>query len=368
MQKIAFITGITGQDGSYLAHLLLSKGYRVHGLVRRSSGGNTHRLEEVCQPLGREARERLVFHYGDMTDSLNINRLVESIRPDEIYNLAAQSHVHVSFETPIFTSDVNALGALRILEAVRCADLSGKTRIYQASTSELFGKVAQSPQTEQTPFHPRSPYGVAKLYAYWITRNYRESYDIFASNGILFNHESPYRVENFVTKKISLAVARIACGRQDVLRLGNLDAKRDWGHARDYVDAMWRILQHGEPDDFVIATGRQHSVREFVEQSFACLGYAIRWEGAGVNEVGIARVPVLCTEESGMSGQLEERVVVAVAPEFFRPAEVDTLLGDYTKAKTVLGWAPATSFAQLVAEMVDYDYRAVMKNCESGRI
>ncbi len=349
MEKIAFVTGITGQDGSYLAHLLLEKGYRVHGLVRRTSGANTQRLDEVCRSLSAETRQRLVFHYGDMTDSLNINRLVESIRPDEIYNLAAQSHVHVSFETPIFTSDVNGLGALRILEAVRCAGLAEKTRVYQASTSELFGKVAQSPQTEETPFHPRSPYGVAKLYAYWITRNYRESYGLFASNGILFNHESPYRVENFVTKKISLAVARIMCGRQDVLRLGNLDARRDWGHARDYVEAMWRILQHDVPDDFIIATGRQHSVREFVEESFACLGCEIRWEGAGVREVGFARVPDAALE----------RPVVVVDPEFFRPAEVDALLGDYTKAKTVLGWEPATSFSQLVKEMVEYDYRAV---------
>lgn len=359
MEKIAFITGITGQDGSYLARLLLEKNYRVHGLVRRSSRASTDRLAEVCGTLGKDAVQRITLHYGDVTDSMSLSNIIENVRPTEIYNLAAQSHVHVSFETPIFTTDVNAMGPLRILEAVRAGNFGEKTRIYQASTSELFGVLFESPQKESTPMHPRSPYGVSKLYAYWITRNYRESYRLFASNGILFNHESPYRVENFVTRKISLAVAAIACGRQQTLSLGNLDARRDWGHARDYVEAMWRILQHDVPDDFIIASGVQHSVRDFVEMSFACLGYDIRWEGTGVSEVGIARVPVYRGEgaEAPAGDALEERPVVVINPEFFRPAEVETLLGDYSKAKKQLGWSPQTTFPQLVEEMVMYDYR-----------
>ncbi|MDO4583423.1 MAG: GDP-mannose 4,6-dehydratase [Planctomycetia bacterium] len=343
--KIAFITGITGQDGSYLTSLLLQKGYVVHGLMRRSSQFNTARLMEICQAQSLE--DRLFLHYGDSTDSLNLLTLIEEIRPDEIYNLAAQSHVSVSFEVPVYTSDVNALGTLRILEAVQRAGLVEKTRVYQASTSELFGKVREIPQTETTPFYPRSPYGVAKLFAYWMTINYRESYQMFASNGILFNHESPYRGETFVTKKITAAVANILHGRQEKLVLGNLDAKRDWGHARDYVEAMWLILQHDRPDDFIIASGEQHSVREFVEIAFEYIGSPIRWEGSGLEEVGLATI----------GGK--ERMVVEISPEYFRPAEVDTLLGDPSKARRELGWMPQTTFCQLVEEMLEYDCRMV---------
>ena len=337
--KTAFITGITGQDGAYLASLLLQKGYQVHGLQRRASLFNTARLNEICPiPL---PEDRLILHYGDSTDSMNLCTLIEEIRPDEIYNLAAQSHVSVSFEIPIYTADVNALGTLRILEAVRQAGLSQHTRIYQASTSELFGSVCETPQRETTPFHPRSPYGVSKLFAYWTVVNYRESYGMFASNGILFNHESPWRGEAFVTRKITLAVANIAAGKQEKLRLGNLDAKRDWGHARDYVEAMWRILQYDRAEDFVIATGKQHSVRDFVERAFQHAGMPLRWEGEDLNEVGI----------------FNGRVVVEVSPEYFRPAEVDTLLGDASKARQLLGWEPQTTFEQLVAEMVEHDLK-----------
>lgn len=371
MRKKAFITGITGQDGAYLSHLLLSKGYEVHGLIRRTSQFNTARLQELCGNLefsdDGTLENRLFLHYGDSTDSLNITTLVEEIRPDEIYNLAAQSHVKVSFEMPVYTCDVDALGTLRILEAVRQAKLTEKTRIYQASTSELFGKVHEIPQTETTPFHPRSPYGVAKLFAYWMTVNYRESYGMFASNGILFNHESPFRGETFVTRKITLAVARIMNGLQDRLELGNLSAKRDWGHARDFVEAMWKILQHDEPGDFIIATGEQHSVREFVTLAFEHCGVSIRWEGSGLNEVGIARVPVL--KHDGVSSGFqpgkqdvfpsEERVVVAVNPEFFRPAEVETLLGNPAKSRNVLGWHAKTTFPQLVSEMMSYDLKKI---------
>lgn len=371
MRKKTFITGITGQDGAYLSHLLLSKGYEVHGLIRRTSQFNTTRLQELCGNLefsdDGTLENRLFLHYGDSTDSLNITTLVEEIRPDEIYNLAAQSHVKVSFEMPVYTCDVDALGTLRILEAVRQAKLTEKTRIYQASTSELFGKVHEIPQTETTPFHPRSPYGVAKLFAYWMTVNYRESYGMFASNGILFNHESPFRGETFVTRKITLAVARIMNGLQDRLELGNLSAKRDWGHARDFVEAMWKILQHDEPGDFIIATGEQHSVREFVTLAFEHCGVSIRWEGSGLNEVGIARVPVL--KHDGVSSGFqpgkqdvfpsEERVVVAVNPEFFRPAEVETLLGNPAKSRNVLGWHAKTTFPQLVSEMMSYDLKKI---------
>ena len=337
--KTAFITGITGQDGAYLACLLLQKGYQVHGLQRRTSLFNTARLNEICPiPL---PEDRLILHYGDSTDSMSLCTLLEEIRPDEIYNLAAQSHVSVSFEIPVYTADVNALGTLRILEAVRQAGLSQHTRVYQASTSELFGSVCETPQRETTPFHPRSPYGVSKLFAYWMVVNYRESYGMFASNGILFNHESPWRGESFVTRKITLAVANIAAGKQEKLRLGNLDAKRDWGHARDYVEAMWRILQYERAEDFVIATGKQHSVRDFVERAFQHAGMPLRWEGEGLDEVGIS----------------DGRVVVEVSPEYFRPAEVDTLLGDASKAQQLLGWEPQTTFEQLVAEMVEHDLK-----------
>ncbi|MDO4551504.1 MAG: GDP-mannose 4,6-dehydratase [Planctomycetia bacterium] len=369
MEKTAFITGVTGQDGTYLTKLLLQKGYSVHGLVRRSSQKNTYRLDEMCLTLKKEMRQRLILHYGDITDAINIYNLIESIQPNEIYNLAAQSHVHISFDTPIFTSDVNALGALRILEAVKNANLIDKTRIYQASTSELFGQVSEIPQCESTPFHPRSPYAVAKLYAHWIMKNYREAYHLFASTGILFNHESPLRTENFVTRKITLSVAKILSGCQKNLCLGNLNAKRDWGHAWDYVNAMWKILNHHQPDDFVIATGQQHSVREFVSKSFACLGYDIRWEGTGLHEIGISKVPVFREEhllfnDSSALTDLphEERPVVLVDPAFFRPAEVNTLQGDYSKAKNLLGWHPTISFDDLVHEMTLHDYQALTQN------
>jgi len=369
MPKKAFITGITGQDGAYLTHLLLSKGYEVHGLMRRTSQFNVARLMELCG--GTAFEDKLFLHYGDSTDSLNITTLVEDIRPDEIFNLAAQSHVKVSFEMPVYTCDVDALGTLRILEAVRQAHLTDKTHVYQASTSELFGKVHEIPQSESTPFHPRSPYGVAKLFAYWMTVNYRESYGMFASNGILFNHESPFRGETFVTRKITMAAARILNGLQERLELGNMDAKRDWGHARDFVEAMWLILQHDEPGDFIIATGEQHSVREFVTLAVEYAGVSIRWEGEGVNEVGIARVPVYSPNrenaavsrfkpETGFGNTpMEERVVVSVNPEFFRPAEVETLLGNPAKSRQLLGWEAKTSFPQLVQEMMDYDLRKI---------
>ncbi|MDO4569539.1 MAG: GDP-mannose 4,6-dehydratase [Planctomycetia bacterium] len=363
MNKTAFITGVTGQDGAYLTRLLLSKGYVVHGLMRRASQFNTARLFELCAdlPIG----ERLTLHYGDSTDSLNISSLIEDIRPDEVYNLAAQSHVSVSFEMPLYTSDVDALGALRVLEAVRCAALAQKTRVYQASTSELFGKVCEIPQTETTPFHPRSPYAVAKLFAYWMTINYRESYKMFASNGILFNHESPYRGETFVTRKITLAAARIMHGLQDKILLGNLSAKRDWGHARDFVEAMHLILQQDEPGDFIIATGEQHSVREFAELAFRAVGVGVRWEGEGVNEVGIARVPIF-SPAGAVKGE-EERVVVAVSPQFFRPSEVETLLGNPQKSKNLLGWEPKTSFPKLVEEMMMYDMRLASEEKEKSK-
>ncbi|MDO4630574.1 MAG: GDP-mannose 4,6-dehydratase [Planctomycetia bacterium] len=372
MTKKAFITGITGQDGAYLTHLLLTKGYEVHGLMRRTSQFNNARIQELCGhlplPGGASLEERLFLHYGDSTDSLNITTLVEDIQPDEIYNLAAQSHVKVSFEMPVYTCDVDALGTLRILEAVRQARLTEKTHVYQASTSELFGKVQEIPQTEKTPFYPRSPYGVAKLFAYWMTVNYRESYGMFASNGILFNHESPFRGETFVTRKITLAVARILNGLQSHLELGNMDAKRDWGHARDFVEAMWRILQHDEPGDFIIATGEQHSVREFVTLAFEFVGIPIRWEGTGLEEVGIARVPFLSADGKAVgfvpghglgNVPMEERVVVKVNPDFFRPAEVETLLGNPEKSRSVLGWNAQTSFPQLVHEMMEYDLRKI---------
>ena len=340
MTKTALITGVTGQDGAYLAELLLSKGYVVHGVKRRSSSFNTARIDNLyVDPHERETR--FFLHYGDMTDSANLIRLVQETRPDEIYNLAAQSHVQVSFETPEYTANADAVGALRLLEAIRILNMEKSVRFYQASTSELYGKVQEVPQRETTPFYPRSPYAAAKLYAYWITVNYREAYGVHASNGILFNHESPIRGETFVTRKITRAVAAIERGLQSTLFLGNLDARRDWGHARDYVEGMWRIVQHHEGDDWVLATGDTRSVREFVEAAFAQTGREIAWKGTGVDETGVDR----------KSGQ----VLVRIDPRYFRPTEVDLLVGDATKARTRLGWAPKVGFAQLVKEMVASD-------------
>lgn len=341
MKKTALITGITGQDGSYLAEFLLEKGYEVYGLFRRGSTNTTQRIEHLLEERAEEDH-KLHLVYGDMTDSMNLVRLMLEIQPDEIYNLAAQSHVAVSFEEPEYTANADGIGVLRILEAVRIAGLTEKTRIYQASTSELFGKVAEIPQKETTPFHPRSPYGVAKLYGYWITKHYREAYQMYAVNGILFNHESERRGETFVTRKITLAVANIVKGKQEKLYLGNLNAKRDWGYAKDYVECMWLMLQQETPEDFVIATGETRTVREFVDAAFACAGIQITWQGEGVEEKGI----------DAATG----KVLVEVSPEFFRPAEVDLLLGDPTKAKTVLGWNPRkTSFEELVRRMVNHD-------------
>ena len=351
MSKKALITGITGQDGSYLAEFLIEKGYEVHGILRRSSSFNTGRIEHLYldEWVRDMHQKRLVnLHYGDMTDSSSLIRIIQQIQPDEIYNLAAQSHVKVSFDVPEYTAEVDATGTLRILEAVRMLGLEKKTKIYQASTSELYGLVQEVPQKETTPFYPRSPYGVAKQYAFWITKNYRESYGIFASNGILFNHESERRGETFVTRKITLAVARIAQGHQDKLYLGNLDALRDWGYAKDYVKCMWLILQHDTPDDFVIATGEYHTVREFCTLAFGEVGIELRWEGEGVNEKGI------CTKTGN--------VLVEVDPKYFRPAEVEQLLGDPTKAKTILGWNPTqTPFKELVRLMVEHDMKKVEK-------
>ena len=331
--KKALITGITGQDGAYLTKLLLDKGYEVHGLVRRASIERYDRIEQYLTNVH--------LHYGDMTDSANLIRLISEIEPDEIYNLAAMSHVKVSFDTPEYTANADGVGTLRLLEAIRILKLEKKTKIYQASTSELYGKVQEIPQSEKTPFYPRSPYAAAKIYAYWITVNYREAYNIFACNGILFNHESPLRGETFVTRKITLAVSAIKKGKQDCLYLGNLDAKRDWGFAGDYVEAMWLILQQANPDDYVIATGQTRTVREFVERAFLEAGITIEWQGQGVNEKGI--------------DVATGKVIVAVDPEFFRPTEVDLLLGDPTKAKEKLGWVPKTSFDDLVKLMVECD-------------
>ncbi len=340
--KTALITGITGQDGAYLAQYLLDKGYLVHGIKRRSSLLNTDRVDHLYHDP-HEENVRFFMHYGDLTDSSNLIRIIQETQPDEIYNLGAQSHVKVSFETPEYTANSDAMGTLRLLEAIRILGMEARVRFYQASTSELYGKVQETPQKETTPFYPRSPYAAAKLYAYWITVNYRESYGIFASNGVLFNHESPIRGETFVTRKISRAVARIKLGLQDVIYLGNLDAKRDWGFAGDYVDAMWRILQHESPDDFVVATGEMHSVREFAEAAFAEVGVRISWNGKGTEEVGYDL-------DSGA-----ERV--KIDPRYFRPAEVEMLLGDPTKAKNVLGWAPKVKFHDLVGMMVRSDLK-----------
>ena len=345
--KTALITGITGQDGSYLAELLLEKGYSVHGIKRRASSFNTARIDHLYQDP-HESDPRLTLHYGDLTDSTNLIRIIQQVQPDEIYNLGAQSHVAVSFEAPEYTANSDALGTLRILEAVRMLGLSNKTRIYQASTSELYGLVQETPQKETTPFYPRSPYGVAKLYAYWITVNYREAYGMYACNGILFNHESPRRGETFVTRKITRGLARINEGLEDCLYMGNLDSLRDWGHARDYVEMQWRMLQQpGTPEDFVIATGRQESVRRFIELAAAELGWgAIEWQGSGIEEVG--------RRSTG-------EVVVRIDPRYFRPAEVETLLGDPTKAREKLGWTPTTTLEQLVAEMVAADREEARK-------
>ncbi len=349
MTKVALISGITGQDGSFLAELLIDKGYEVHGLLRRSSSFNTSRIEHLYfEEWVKDMRqERLIeLHYADMTDSSSLIRVIQAIQPDEIYNLAAQSHVKVSFDVPEYTAETDAVGTLRLLEAVRILGLEKKTRIYQASTSELFGLVQEVPQKETTPFYPRSPYGVAKLYGYWITKNYRESYGMFAVNGILFNHESERRGENFVTRKITLAAARIAHGEQDKLYLGNLSARRDWGYAKDYVECMWLMLQHDIPEDFVVATGEMHTVREFCTHAFAEAGISINWVGEGINEKGV-------DINTG-------KVLVEVDPKYFRPAEVEQLMGDPTKARELLGWNPrATSFEDLVRLMVRHDLKYV---------
>jgi GDPmannose 4,6-dehydratase len=346
MQKIALITGVTGQDGAYLAELLLEKGYEVHGIKRRTSLFNTDRIDHLYQDP-HETNRKFILHHGDLTDSSSLVRIVQQIRPDEIYNLAAQSHVAVSFEEPEYTANSDALGALRILEAIRILGLEKKTRFYQASSSELYGLVQEIPQRETTPFYPRSPYAVAKLYAYWITVNYREAYGIYACNGILFNHESPLRGETFVTRKITRALARIKLGLQDCLFLGNLNARRDWGHAKDYVEMQWLMLQQEVPEDFVIATGIQYSVRDFVNAAAKEVGIAIQWSGEGVDERGF--------DSSG-------KCIVAVDPRYFRPTEVETLLGDATKAKKKLGWAPRISFHDLVAEMMREDLKAAERD------
>ncbi len=346
MKKVALVTGVTGQDGAYLSELLLSKGYIVHGIKRRSSSFNSGRIDHIYQdPHAPDAR--FLIHYGDMTDSTNLIRIIQAVQPDEIYNLAAQSHVQVSFETPEYTANADATGALRILEAIRILDLTKKTRFYQASTSELFGKAQEVPQKETTPFYPRSPYGVAKLYAYWITVNYREAYGMHASNGILFNHESPIRGETFVTRKITRAVAAIHLGVQKLLYIGNLDARRDWGHARDYVEGMWRIVQQPEPDDYVLATGETHSVREMVELAFSRVGRTIEWRGKSIDEIGV----------DAATGE----TLVKIDRRYFRPTEVDTLQGDPSKARRVLGWQHTVSFTELVSEMVESDLKAIAR-------
>jgi GDPmannose 4,6-dehydratase len=351
--KTALITGITGQDGAYLADLLLAKGYSVHGVKRRSSSFNSSRIDHIYQDP-HESNIQFKLHYGDMTDSTNLIRIVQETQPDEIYNLAAQSHVQVSFETAEYTANADGIGTLRLLEAIRLLGLSHKTRFYQASTSELYGLVQEVPQRETTPFYPRSPYAAAKLYAYWITVNYREAYGIHASNGILFNHESPIRGETFVTRKITRAAAAIKLGYQEKLFLGNMDAKRDWGHARDYVEGMWRMVQQDNPDDYVLATGQTHSVREFVERAFSEAGIALIWQDTGVDEKGL----------DSATGKIR----VEVDPRYFRPTEVDMLIGDASKAKAKLGWTATTSFADLVTEMVQADLKLVAHEAGARRI
>jgi GDPmannose 4,6-dehydratase len=355
-QKVALITGVTGQDGAYLAKLLLDKGYQVHGIRRRASLFNTGRIDHLVHDP-HEPGPRFVLHYGDLTDSTSLIRVIEQVQPDELYNLAAQSHVAVSFEEPEYTANTDALGALRLLEAIRILGLQRKTRYYQASTSELYGLAHETPQRETTPFYPRSPYGVAKLYAYWITVNYREAYGFHASNGILFNHESPVRGETFVTRKITRALARIRLGLQQCLYLGNLEAKRDWGHARDYVEMQWLMLQQDQPDDYVIATGQGHSVREFVDLAAARLGIKLAWEGHAADQVG--RVES-CT---GGEAPLERgKVIVRVDPRYLRPSEVEALLGDASKARAKLGWSPRVSFEELVHEMIDADFEEARRD------
>jgi GDPmannose 4,6-dehydratase len=346
MQKVALITGVTGQDGAYLAEFLLDKGYEVHGIKRRTSLFNTDRIDHLYQDP-HVANRRFILHHGDMTDSSSLVRIIQQVQPDEIYNLAAQSHVAVSFEEPEYTANSDALGALRILEAMRILGMEKKTRFYQASTSELFGLVQESPQKETTPFYPRSPYAVAKLYAYWITVNYREAYGMYACNGILFNHESPIRGETFVTRKITRALARIKLGLQDCLFLGNLDSKRDWGHAKDYIEMQWLMLQQEQPEDFVIATGVQYSVRDFVDAAATEIGIAVEWRGTGVDEKGYDALG---------------KCIVQVDPRYFRPTEVETLLGDATKAREKLGWTPRITFAELVAEMVREDLKTAERD------
>ena len=347
MKKVALITGITGQDGAYLADLLLKKNYLVHGIKRRSSSFNTARIDHLYQDPHIDKRN-FVLHHGDLTDSTNMIRIIQEVQPDEIYNLAAQSHVMVSFETPEYTANADALGTLRILEAIRLLGLSDKTRFYQASTSELYGMVQEVPQNEKTPFYPRSPYGVAKLYAYWITVNYREAYNIFACNGILFNHESPIRGETFVTRKITRAAACISLGVQERLYLGNLDSKRDWGHAIDYVEGMWKIMQHDKPDDFVLATGICTSIRDFTTQAFSEVGITLEWSGSGIDEIG----------KNAQTGKL----LVSVDPTYFRPTEVEILIGDASKAKEKLGWSPTCDLNQLISEMISSDLEEAKKD------
>ena len=362
MKKKALITGITGQDGAYLAEFLLNKGYEVHGIKRRTSMFNTDRIDHLYQDPHVKERN-FILHHGDMTDSSSLVHIMAKVRPDELYNLAAQSHVAVSFEEPEYTADSDGLGTLRLLEAIRILGLTDKTKFYQASTSELYGKVQEMPQNEKTPFYPRSPYAVAKLYSYWIVVNYREAYNIFACNGILFNHESPVRGETFVTRKITRALARMVLGLQECTYLGNLNAKRDWGHARDYVEMQWLMLQQDKPDDFVIASGMQHSVRDFVERAAGELGIIVRWEGEGVDEVGI--VEEVRSEESGVrSGQKVKKgqVIVRIDPRYFRPTEVESLLGDASKAKKELGWEPKITFDELVREMVLADLEVAKRD------
>ena len=342
MGKVALITGITGQDGAYLAEFLLSKKYLVHGIKRRTSLFNTERIDHIFNDLDHQNKD-FFLHHGDMTDSSSLMHIIQMTQPDEIYNLAAQSHVQVSFEEPEYTANSDAIGTLRILEAIRILGLEKKTKFYQASTSELYGKVKEIPQSEKTPFYPRSPYGAAKLYAYWITVNYREAYNFFSSNGILFNHESPLRGETFVTRKITIGLSKIKLGLQESLSLGNLYAKRDWGHARDYVEAMWLILQHEKPDDFVISTGKQYSVKDFVNKAASCLGMKINWKGEGVNEVGM----------------YNNKIIIKVNPKYFRPSEVDSLQGDSSKAINLLNWRPKIDFDTLVTEMVNNDYENI---------
>ncbi|MBT3068274.1 GDP-mannose 4,6-dehydratase [Rhodoferax sp. U11-2br] len=356
MKKVALITGVTGQDGSYLAELLLQKGYEVHGIKRRASSFNTDRIDHLYLDP-HESNHSFTLHYGDLTDTSNLTRIIQQVQPDEIYNLGAMSHVAVSFESPEYTADADGMGALRILEAIRILGLEKKTRFYQASTSELYGLVQEIPQKETTPFYPRSPYAVAKMYAYWITVNYREAYGIYACNGILFNHESPLRGETFVTRKITRAISRIALGLQDCLYLGNMSALRDWGHARDYVEMQWLMLQQDKPEDFVIATGVQYSVRQFVEFAAQELGISLAWSGEGADEIGTV------SEVTGKDAKCKVGdVIVKVDPRYYRPTEVETLLGDPTKAKEKLGWVPKTSLKELVAEMVQADFTSAKRD------